>query len=366
MTAAFMMPNDRQVALRMADANKNRVMEGLRTLEDIARFSDLASLQCRYKSLRHDLQQALCIWDQSALLASRDAQHDVGRMEKQAAEIAREDGLLDIAASAAGRCEQGLRVLEESAKFLVPATAASIESIRYRVYDLDAELQLFLRRDIAFLERAQLYVLVDCQLPLEHFLKRIEAISRAGVDLIQIRDKGAQAVTLIQYADAAVDAVDPRITRIIVNDRSDIASCCKVWGCHIGQGDLPTGAARGLLRGEQILGVSTHDLGQIQKAVNDRADYIGCGPTFPSQTKSFDQFSGLPFLEDAAQCLKLSQPKLPAFAIGGIHPGNLPQVLEAGFDRIAVSNCVWNSEDPEGVTEQLKELLYAKRGGRTS
>jgi thiamine-phosphate pyrophosphorylase len=312
------------------------------------------------------LQQVLSTWDQSALLAARDAQHDVGRTEKQAAELSREDGLLDIAASAAGRCEQGLRVLEESAKFLFPATATAIESIRYRVYDLDAELQLALQRDLAFLDRSQLYVLVDCQLPLARFVERIEAISNAGVDLIQIRDKAAQAVTQIQYANAAADTVDPSITRIIMNDRIDIASCCKAWGCHIGQEDLPPVTARGLLRGQQILGVSTHHLGQIQKAVDDLVDYIGCGPTFPSQTKSFDQFAGLSFLEQAVQYLIRVELKLPAFAIGGIHPGNLHQVLDAGFDRIAVSSCVWNSNDPAGVSEQLKKRLLAKRGGRTA
>jgi thiamine-phosphate pyrophosphorylase len=360
------MTNDQRIALRMADANVNRVMEGLRTLEDIARFSDLASLQSRYKSLRHGLQEVFSSWDQVDLLAARDAQRDVGRMEKQSAELVREDGLLDIAASAAGRCEQGLRVLEESAKFLVPATAPAIEAIRYRVYDLDAELQLALQRDLAFLERAQLYVLVDCQLPLASFVQRIGEISRAGVDLIQIRDKMAHATTLIQYADAAVDAVDRNATRIIMNDRIDIATCCKVWGCHVGQEDLPPVIARGLLRGQQILGVSTHDLGQIHKAVGDQVDYIGCGPTFPSQTKSFDQFAGLPFLEQAAQYLKQSELKLPAFAIGGIHPGNLPQVLESGFVRIAVSSCVWNSDNPAGVSEQLKKRLLAKRGGRTA
>jgi len=341
-------------------------MEGLRTLEDIARFSDLASLQSRYKTVRHSLQKVFGSWDRSELLAYRDAHADVGRTEKQAAELAREDGMADIAASASGRCEQGLRVLEESAKFLFPATAPAIESLRYLLYDLNAELLLTLQRDPAFLDRAQLYVLVDCQLPLSKFVQRIGEISRAGVDLIQIRDKGAQPVTQIEYADAAVDAVDPRITRIIMNDRIDIASCCKAWGCHVGQEDLSPSIARGLLRGNQILGVSTHDLVQIQKAVDDRADYIGCGPTFPSKTKSFEHFAGLPFLEQAAHYLERTERKLPAFAIGGIDPGNLPRVLEAGFDRIAVSSCVWDFDDPAGVSEQLKKHLLARRGGRTT
>lgn len=366
MQRSDIMINDRQTSLRMSDANRNRVMEGLRTLEDIARFRDMVSLQSRYKAARHDLQRAFESWDLSSLLMARDARDDVGRTEKQVAELSRSRGLIDIAASAAGRCEQGLRVLEETAKFLYPSTAAAIESLRYRVYDLDAELQLALRRDIGFLERAQLYVLIDCRLPIATFLQRVREISQSGVDLIQVRDKSAEVVALIQYTNAAVDALDPNQTRVIVNDRIDIASGCNAWGAHVGQEDLPLDIARGILRGNQVLGVSTHDLSQIQRAVQGPADYIGCGPTFPSQTKSFQKFAGLPFLCQAAQWLQQSDRKIPAFAIGGIQPENLPRVLDTGFDRVAVSGCVWNAEHPSAVAETLKDLLVAKRGGRTS
>ena len=359
------MMNERNTALRMADANRNRVMEGLRTLEDIARFGDLGSLQGRFKSARHALQQAFEGWDFANMLAARDALQDVGRTEKQSAELSRDGGLIEIAASAAGRCEQGLRVLEEVAKILYPSTAMAIEAIRYRIYDLDAELQLTLRRDHAFLESAQLYVLVDCRLPLSQFVQRVLDISRAGVDLIQIRDKSAEPATLIQYADAAVESLDRNQTRVIMNDRADVASCSKSWGCHIGQEDLSPKCTRRILRGEQVLGVSTHDSIQIEKAIADRADYIGCGPTFPSQTKSFDRFSGLAFLSQASEILADNDRKLPAFAIGGINLNNLPNVLEAGFDRIAVSSCVWNAEEPIAVAASLKKLLTAKRGGRT-
>jgi thiamine-phosphate pyrophosphorylase len=351
----------------MADANWNRVMEGLRTLEDVARFLDGSELQSQYKGVRHALQRAFQDWDRAELLAARDADHDVGRTEKQDAELSRSGGLQDIVASAAGRCEQGLRVLEETAKFLVPSSAPAIESLRYRVYDLNAELQLGLRRDLDFLDRAQLYVLVDCRLPIDAFVERVEAISHAGVDLIQIRDKAAEASMLIQYTNAAVDALDRNRTRVLVNDRIDIASCSKAWGAHIGQDDVPPDAARRILRGNQVLGISTHELSQIEQAVCDRADYIGCGPTFPSQTKTFERFSGLAFLADAAAILKKHGRGRPAaFAIGGINPENLHRVIEAGFDRVAVSGCVWGANDAATTAGKLKESLNASRGGRDS
>ncbi len=357
--------HERRAAFRIADANWNRVMEGLRTLEDIARFLDLAQPQARYKGIRHAMQEAFQQWDRSELLAARDADEDVGRTEKVPSELLRAGGLEEIAASAAGRCEQGLRVLEETAKFLYPSSAARIEALRYQMYDLNAEVQLALKRDLEFLNRAQLYVLVDCRLPLDLFLKRIVSISESGVDLIQVRDKTAEPNVLIEYTNAAVDALDRNRTRVIVNDRIDVANCSKAWGAHVGQEDIPAQAARRLLRGDQVLGLSTHDLDQIQKAIEERVDYIGCGPTFPSQTKAFSQFAGLDFLSQVAGLFdKHGLCRLPAFAIGGITPENLQQVLVTGFNRIAVSSCVWNATDPAAVTGILKEKLTAKRDGR--
>jgi thiamine-phosphate pyrophosphorylase len=262
-------------------------------------------------------------------------------------------------------------VLEEMAKFLYPTTATgttamNIESIRYRVYDLNASLLLTLRRDLDFLEQAQLYVLVDCQLPQREFVDRIRAISEAGVDLIQIRDKSADAIRILEATQEAVETVSWDQTRIIVNDRIDIASSSLAWGAHVGQEDIPTSAARRLLAGHQILGLSTHNLDQIENALDTSVDYIGCGPTFPSSTKSFDSFSGLRFLEEASKLLHERGSPMPAFAIGGIGPENLARVIDTGFRRIAVSSCVWKAVDPAKVAGELKKILESSRGGRAA
>jgi len=73
--------------------------------------------------------------------------------------------------------------------------------------------------------------------------------------------------------------------------------------------------------------------------VLDGANYIGCGPTFPSATKDFDQFPGLAFLRQI-----VAEITLPAFAIGGITLANLPQVLETGFTRIAIGGASAEAE----------------------
>lgn len=341
----------------MADANLNRVSEGLRTLEDIARFEGWGAFQASYKSLRHGLQACMASFPRASMLAVRDADGDVGRLEKQASEQAREQGMQSIAAAAAGRVEQGLRVLEETAKFLAPQSASALEALRYRAYDLNANLQLRLQRDTAFLQRAKLYVLVDCSYPIAVFVQRVRAISEAGAELIQLRDKQAEAKTLMQYTQAALEELDVQRTRWIVNDRVDVAHASGAWGVHVGQEDLGVDRARAILGAQQVVGLSTHDVDQVAMALQSGADYIGCGPTFPSSTKRFDQFAGLAFLREAARTLMENATDLPAYAIGGIHSGNVEAVLEAGFRRVAVSSAVWRAEHPGREAAALRQAL---------
>jgi thiamine-phosphate pyrophosphorylase len=350
------------VLRRMLDANTNRVMEGLRTLEDVARFSGWVRLQVDYKSIRHALQQSIDdlgqgSLGQAALVSARDAQGDVGRESKTTQEMQRPEGLVSIVAAAASRVEQGLRVIEEATKVLAPNQAASIERQRYKVYDLNAALRLACQRDLVFLQQAKLYVLVDCQLAIDAFGRRISEISQAGVQLIQIRDKHADAIRVLEYFQVAQEAVETSATRVLINDRVDIAATTNAAGVHIGQEDLPVQSSRRILQPWQYLGLSTHDLAQVQKGVAMGVDYIGCGPTFASQTKSFDSFSGIPFLLQAASWLQTNAPAVPAFAIGGIHLENLPQVLGAGFARVAVSSCVWNAQNPAHMSEKLRQRL---------
>jgi thiamine-phosphate pyrophosphorylase len=352
MSSSFL---NQDASLRILDANLNRSFEALRTLEDIARFSDFESLQHRYKELRHALRAAASNWDSAGMLASRHAEGDVGKDFKLPSETQRSGGLVDIASAAAGRIQESLRSLEEIAKSTSPATSPQIEAIRYQVYDLNAKLLLRLKRDVAFLQASKLYVLADCGLELPEFIRRVVELSRGGVDLIQIRDKTADPRRQIDYALAARNAVDEAKTRIIMNDRADLAVSSGVYGIHVGQTDLSVAETRRLVPNPMVIGLSTHDLQQIEQAIQCGADYIGCGPTFPSQTKSFDEFSGLDFLRSAAERLEGSG--LPAFAIGGIQLTNVSEVVRSGIRRVAVSQALWHSKAPENDAKRFVDLL---------
>ncbi|HEY4758977.1 MAG TPA: thiamine phosphate synthase, partial [Thermoguttaceae bacterium] len=109
---------------------------------------------------------------------------------------------------------------------------------------------------------------------------------------------------------------------------------------------------RTILGPEALVGVSTHSIEQARQAVLDGANYIGVGPTFPSGTKHFDHFPGLELLKAVA-----AEIRLPAFAVGGITPANLPQVLAIGIKRIAVSGAIASAPDPAAVAHELLAAL---------
>ena len=87
-------------------------------------------------------------------------------------------------------------------------------------------------------------------------------------------------------------------------------------------------------------------------AVRDGASYIGVGPTFPSATKAFDHFPGLDFVREVAELTTL-----PAFALGGVTPANVSEVVAAGLRRVAVSAAIGQADDPRSAAMRLRTAL---------
>jgi thiamine-phosphate pyrophosphorylase len=140
----------------------------------------------------------------------------------------------------------------------------------------------------------------------------------------------------------------------LMNDRPDLARLAEADGVHVGQDELPVKEVRRIVGPEALIGVSTHDLAQVRRAVLDGASYLGVGPTFPSGTKAFAEFPGLEFVRRA-----VAETTLPAFAIGGVTLANLPEVVAAGARRVAVSGAVCRAEDPCAAATAMRQILDA-------
>ncbi len=338
--------------LRIIDANTNRAAEGLRVLEDFSRFAlDDAHLTECFKATRHDLASALGILDFDDRHCARQVPRDVGTRIAANDEYSRAS-MNDVIAANAQRVQQSLRCLEEYGKMLDASFARTIEPMRYRVYSLHQALHLTCRNRDRF-NGKNLYAIIDGGDNADDFARRASALLNSGVNIVQLRDKSLGDRELVQRGRQLAGLIRSSDALFIMNDRPDLAVLCGADGVHCGQEELCVRDARRIAGPEMIVGISTHSMQQARQAVLNGADYIGCGPTFPSHTKQFESFPGLDYLRAVRKEIRL-----PAFAVGGIDTENLPGVLETGFSRIAMGNAIWNSPHIEDQILRVQAQVF--------
>jgi thiamine-phosphate pyrophosphorylase len=202
------------------------------------------------------------------------------------------------------------------------------------------------------LSDARLYVILTgsrCRRPLGW---TIEQAAAGGATVFQLREKALSDRELVERARDVRRWTRQAGALFILNDRPDIAKLAEADGVHLGQDDLSVKDARRILGAGPLIGVSTHDIGQVRQAVLDGADYLGVGPTFPSRTKTFEHFPGLEFVKQVSE-----ETSLPAFALGGIGPDTVAEAVRAGARRVAVSAAVVQSDDPQATARLLRAAL---------
>jgi thiamine-phosphate pyrophosphorylase len=177
----------------------------------------------------------------------------------------------------------------------------------------------------------------------------------AGVRLFQYRHKQGSSRQIFEGVRRLIPVIRQWGGLIIVNDRADVASATGAHGVHLGQDDLPVGLARRVLKPEQWLGCSTHNLDQLQHADVSPADYVAFGPVFPTNSKEPpDPTVGLDGLAHARQATSK-----PLVAIGGITVGNVRQAVQQGADFVAVISGLLAAPD---LAERAREYLDVLSG----
>ncbi len=344
---------------RILDASANRAREGLRVVEDYVRFVlDDPMLTRRLKDCRHRLGEASKALDlDGQLIASRDTRGDVGTHIMTASEQARESPRAVLTANFK-RTGEALRTLEEYSKLSDVWLSGRFEVLRYDLYTLE-KLVLTAMTARHTLDDARLYVLVGGLPTLGDLTWVVGEALAGGAQVIQLREKGLPDREVLTRAREVRILTAKARARFILNDRPDLARLAGADGVHLGQDDIMPRDARRVLGPTALLGVSTHQPDQLERAVLDGAGYLGVGPVFPSGTKDFDDFAGLEYVRVAAETTSL-----PWYAIGGIDATNLDAVLEAGATRVAVSGAVVRAERPRVAAESLRARLDAAAAGR--
>lgn len=189
--------------------------------------------------------------------------------------------------------------------------------------------------------------------PLVGYEECARAAVDCGVRMLQLRMKKASDSDFLDMAKKIRAITRNSGTLFIINDRLEIAREADADGLHLGQDDMPVEEARARWNAPgKIFGLSTHNLGQACAAVMQNPDYIGVGPVFPTPTKDVpDPTVGLAGLREILQAVSL-----PAVAIGGITPENLPDVLAHGAKNFAVVRAVTQSPDPRAAIRTLQKV----------
>ena len=220
---------------------------------------------------------------------------------------------------------------------------------------------------------ARLYLCTDARQDRGDFADFVDAAFAGGVDIIQLRDKSLEAAQELELLGVLHQAAHRHGRLWAVNDRADLASLSGAPVFHIGQKDIPTGAARKFLGKDAIIGLSTHTPEQVDAAIasapgRSGLDYFCVGPVWATPTKPGRAAVGLGLVGYAADVARRAEATdegkvagaVPWFALGGIDLGNVEQGVEAGARRIVVVRAITEAEDPAGAASALLAALDAR------
>jgi thiamine-phosphate pyrophosphorylase len=183
----------------------------------------------------------------------------------------------------------------------------------------------------------------------ELLLPRIQAAVEAGVDLVQLREKDLPTRELAELAEAAVRTCRGTGTKIVINDRLDIAMGLAADGVHLGGQSLPAEIVRREAGKDFLIGVSCHSLDEALEAEAAGADYILLGPIFETPSKlRYGPPLGLAKLSEVAR-----RTTIPVLALGGITVERVAECLAAGARGIAGIRIF---QDCLSLAERVREL----------
>jgi len=185
----------------------------------------------------------------------------------------------------------------------------------------------------------------------DEILRLIRAAVDAEVPLFQIREKSLSGRELFELVARAVEITRGSKTRLLVNDRSDIARAAGADGVHLTTQSLPVEVVRKTCGAEFVIGASTHSLAEARAARDEGADFVVFGPVFETESKrAYGEPQGLEKLAEVTRALG----EFPVVAIGGIELQNVGACFEAGARGVAAIRLF---NDAENMKDRIYKIL---------
>ncbi len=184
-------------------------------------------------------------------------------------------------------------------------------------------------------------------------LEVVEAALQGGVDAVQLREKDLTARELFELACALRQLCRRHATRLLINDRVDVALAVGADGVHLPVSSFTPAEARHLLGPAALVGASAHSLAEVHAAAQSGADFVVFGPIFDTPSKGpFGPPVGAAALADVTQRISI-----PVIAIGGITEERVSIVRRHGAAGVAMIAAVLEATDPRTAAERIRSSL---------
>lgn len=173
-----------------------------------------------------------------------------------------------------------------------------------------------------------------------------------GVDVVQLRDKELEARPLLARARLAATVCREHGVPFVLNDRPDLALEAGADGVHVGQDDAPVSLARRILGPDAIVGLSTHQVADLEAAAGEAVTYISAGPVEPTPTKPGRPGTGIDYVTRA-----IARATVPVFVTGGVTPRTIPALVAAGVRHLVVVRYLTQAADPRRAARELRDAM---------
>ena len=191
----------------------------------------------------------------------------------------------------------------------------------------------------------------------KQILEQVAAAVAARIDLIQLREKRLTARVLFELTSQAAEITRGSQTRLLVNDRADIAAAARAHGVHLTTQSIDARTIRRTFGKEFLIGASTHSQAEALAARNEGADFVVFGPIFetPSKTK-YGSPLGIDRLAEVARELG----EFPLLALGGITTENAPLCLKAGASGLAGISLLSQPEQYRDIVRDITQGVASR------
>lgn len=185
-------------------------------------------------------------------------------------------------------------------------------------------------------------------------------VLRGGCRWVQLRMKDADYDQLRATAEEIIPLCKEYDAILVIDDNVKLVEELRVHGVHLGKEDMPPREARELLGPHAIIGVTANTADDILAMRGIDVDYVGLGPfRFTSTKKRLSPTLGVEGYYSVMEKVRAAGCELPVVAIGGITIEDIPAIMAAGVQGVAMSGAIINADDPAEYTARVLKLLQS-------